>query len=118
MVSSMSKNTEKCWLKEERRNVPEMAPMLCRDCRRFRTTKFMRNPEAREAELFLNGFRFALLQLAIQFNKYAPLSEEQKEYIKCMEIQTKCSIDRGIPVANLEENVREMMKQAEGFLYR
>jgi hypothetical protein len=35
-----------------------------------------------------------------------------------MEIQTKCSIDRGIPVANLEENVREMMKQAEGFLYR
>lgn len=114
----MSKSTEECWLKEDRSIVPEMAPILCRDCRRFRTTKFMRNPEAREAELFLNGFRFALLQLAIQLNKYAPLSEEQTEYIKCMEIQTKCAIDRRMPVENLEENVREMMRQVEGFLYR
>lgn len=114
----MSRNIEECWLKEERANVPEMAPLLCRDCKRFKTMEFMNRPEAREAELFLNGFRFALLQLAIQLNKYAPLSEEQMEHIKCMEIQTKCSIDRRIPVENLEETVREMMKQAERFLHR
>lgn len=80
--------------------------------------KFMQNPESREAELFLNGFRLALLQLAIQLNEYAPLSEEQMEYVKCLEIQTKCSIDRGVPVETLEETVREMMKQVESFMYR
>ena len=73
----------------------------------------MYNPESRDAEIFLNGFRFALLQFAIQLNKYFPLSEEQTEYINCLDIQTKCSIDRGIPVKNLEECVREMMKHVE-----
>lgn len=114
----MGKSIEECWLKEERSNVPEIAPLLCRECKRFKTMKFMHTPEKRNAELFLNGFRFALLQLAIQLNKYASLSGEQMEYIRCMEIQTKCSLDRGVRVEDLEQNVREMMKQAESFLYR
>lgn len=59
--------------------------------------KFMRNPESRAAELFLNGFGLVLLEPAIQLNKYAPLLKEQMEYIRCLEIQTKSSIDRGVP---------------------
>ena len=114
----MKENIEECWLKDERLKAREKAPLLCRTCRRFKTMKFMLNPESREAELFLNGFRLALLQLAIQLNKYAPLTEDQMEYVKCLEIQTKCSVDRGVPIATLEETVREMMKQAESFMYR
>jgi len=113
----MKANIEECWLKDERLAAREKAPLLCCTCRRFKTMKFMHNPETREAELFLNGFRLALLQLAIQLNEYAPLSEEQFEYIKCLEIQTKCSIDRRVPIETLEESVRELMKQAELFMY-
>ena len=114
----MEENIELCWLRDERQEAREKAPLLCRGCKRFKTMKFMRNPESREAELFLNGFRLALIELAVQLNKYAPLSEEQMEYVKCLEIQTKCSIDRGVPVETLEENVREMMKEANSFMYR
>lgn len=111
----MSKDVEVCWLKDERLKAREKAPLLCRECERFKTMRFMHNPESREAQLFLNGFRLALLQLAIQLNKYAPLTEEQMEYVQCLEIQTKCSIDRGISIDILEESVREMMTQAELF---
>ena len=114
----MKEDIEECWLKDERLKARERAPLLCRACRRFRTMKFMHNPESRAAELFMNGFRLALLQLAIQLNKYAPLTEEQMEYVKCLEIQTKCSVDRCVPIETLEETVREMMKQAESSIYR
>jgi len=115
----MEENIEECWLRNERLEAREKAPLLCRECKRFKTMKFMRNPESREIELFLNGFRLAIIALAVQLNKYAPLLEEQMEYIRCLEIQTKCSIDRGrgVPVETLEETVREMMKQAEPFMY-
>lgn len=112
----MEENIELCWLKNERQEARERAPLLCRECKRFKTMRFMHNPEPREAELFLNGFRLALLELAVQLNKYAPLSEDQMEYFRCLEIQTKCSIDRGVPVETLEENVRQMMKEANAFL--
>jgi len=114
----MKKEIEECWLKDGRLKAREKAPLLCRTCGRFRTMKFMHSPEAREAELFMNGFRLALLQLAIQLNEYAPLSEEQMEYVKCLEIQTKCSIDRGVPIETLEETVRKLMEQAESSMYR
>jgi len=113
----MEEDIEECWLKNERLEAREKAPLLCRDCKRFKTMKFMHNPESREAELFLNGFRLALIALAVQLNKYTPLLEEQMEYIRCLEIQIKCSIDRGVPLETLEEAVREMMKQAEPFMY-
>ena len=112
MGFGMGENIELCWLTDERQEARERAPLLCRECKRLKSMKFMRNPESREAELFLNGFRLALLELAVQLNKYAPLSEEQMEYIRCLEIQTKCSIERGVPVETLEETVREMMKEA------
>jgi hypothetical protein len=114
----MKNNLEECWLSDERAKDSKNAPLLCLKCERFKTNKFMRNPESREAEIFLNGFRLALLQLAIQLDKIAPSSEKQMEYIRCLEIQTKCSVDRGVPIATLEEAVRGMMKQAEPFLYR
>ena len=114
----MKENIEGCWLIDERSKDVAKSPLLCRECERLKSMKFMYKPESREAEIFLNGFRLAILTFTIQLNKYFPLSKEQTEYIKCLEIQTKCSIDRGITVENLEECVREMMKQAEPFMYR
>jgi hypothetical protein len=104
---------EACWLEQERHNDPKEAPLLCFECPRFKTLKFFNKPEPREAQIFLNGFRFALLQLAIQLNKFQPLSKEQHKYIQGMEIQTKCSLDRGVSVVALEQCVQEMINSTE-----
>jgi len=111
----MQEDIELCWLRDERQKAREKAPLLCRQCKRFQTFKFMHKPEAREKQLFLNGFRLAICQIAILLDKYTPLSEDQKEYIQCLEIQTKCSLDRGVQIETLEETINNIIKQAEYF---
>lgn len=111
----MQEDIEVCWLRDERQEAREKAPLLCRQCKRFKTMKFMHKPESIEKQLFLNGFRLVIYQIAIQLDQYAPLSEDQKGYIQCLEIQTKCSLDRGVPIETLEETINNIGKQAEYF---
>ena len=89
------------------------APLLCRQCKRLEKLRiFSLDQLSREQQLFVNGFRLALAEIAIQLDQLYPLSPEESEYIQCLEFQTKCSIDRGIPVTTLEESINEMFALA------
>lgn len=106
---------EACWLEQERHNVPKEAPLLCFECPRFKTMNFLHKPEQREVQLFLTGFRYAIFEIAIQLNEFQSLSKDQQKYIRGMEIQTKCSLDRGVPIEALEKCLEEMIKSIEWF---
>ncbi len=105
---------EECWLKKKRSAVGAAeAALLCRKCERLEILgHFSLEGVGREEQLFLSGFRFALAEIAIQLGHLYPLSEEESEYIQCLEIQTKCSIDRGVSATALEESINQMMEYA------
>ena len=105
---------EECWLADERRarGLAE-APLLCRQCKRLeKMRRFDINQLSRDKQLFINGFRLALVLIASQLGHLYPLSPEENEYIQCLEFQTKCSIDRGVPVTTLEEMTNMISAQA------
>lgn len=110
----MVDDIEECWLMNERRmRGAAEAPLLCRKCKRLeKLRRFSLDQLNRDQQLFINGFRLALAEIAIQLDQLYPLSPEEKEYIQCLEFQTKCSIDRGIPVTTLEEAVNEIFARA------
>lgn len=109
----MQEDIEDCWLIDKRQEDTKKAPLLCRQCKRFKTMKFMYKSELREEQLFLNGFRLAIYQIAILLDQYAPLSKDQKEYIQCLEIQTKCALDRRVRIETLEETINNIAKRVE-----
>ena len=114
----MVDGVEECWLADERRTCGAAeAPLLCRRCKRLeKLRRFSLDQINREEQLFINGFRLALAEIAIQLDHLYPLSLEEKEYIQCLEFQTKCSIDRGIPVTTLEETINEIFDRARANL--
>jgi len=74
---------EVCWLADERsaRGAAE-APLLCRQCKCLeKLRRFNINQLSGDKQLFINGFRLALAQIAIQLDHLYPLSPEENEYI-------------------------------------
>lgn len=114
MRSKVVDEIEECLLAEERgARGPAEAPLVCRQCKRLEKVRRLEIINlSRDKQLFLNGFRLALVQIANQLDHLYPLSPEENEYIQCLEFQTKCSRDRGVPVTTLEEITNLISEQA------
>ena len=100
---------EQCWFRDKRESDPVNAPLVCLECPRGKTMQFM-HVKNEEMEHFINGFMLALYKIAIGLSLSKELSDRTRNYLLGIEIETKCTLDRGVSVEELEKGIDTVRK--------
>jgi len=101
---------EKCWFADKREADEANAPLVCLECPRGKTMQFI-HIKSRKTELFLNGFMLACYRIAGALRLNKTLSDVQIKYLLGIEVETKCAIDRGVSVEELEKALEDLKIQ-------
>jgi len=88
---------EECWFKDKHGELGK-EPLDCLRCKRM-NQKIMDKPEDPKMACFLDGYRLAIMEIALHAQMF---TKDQLEMMQGLERRFKCAIDRGIELKQLK----------------
>jgi len=107
---------EKCWFAEKHEGVSEDV-LTCLNCERMKGKTTMDRPEDHELAIFIDGFRFAMIEAGLHLSVLNP-PKEISDRLGAMDIRMKCMIDMGVTLERLQSIVHTATKNALIDLFR
>jgi len=98
---------EECWFAGKHTEKGK-EPLECLKCKRMKGKNILDSPENHDLNVFLQGYRLAILEIAVYVKEFTP---SQIDMIQGIELRMKCAIDRGISVKQLQQGLEALASQ-------
>lgn len=99
---------EECWYINKHGKIGE-EPLECLECKRMKGKTLMDKPEDPVFSAFIDGYRFAMLEIASYGNQEEHrLSQFHQDLFIGLYLKFLCSIDRGISLKQLRYGLQQI----------